>query len=593
MNKRLKNFFLSGQEGVFLYTPNRGKSYLFTKPVRVIRCEKIEEVNRHIDIIAEETKKGLWCAGYISYEASQGILKGLNIKKKNKKEGKEDLLYFGVYKKPLVIKNCTVNFQKEYGFLKGKPNESFSSYLKKFRKIKDYIKNGDVYQVNFCLNFPCCFKGDEISFFSALCAVQEVQYAAFIRFGGKKILSISPELFFEIKNGIITMKPMKGTVLKRKKAGFLNAVEKLKNQKGIAENLMITDMIRNDLGKICKNGSVKVPELFSVEEYSTLFQMTSTVTGELKENIGINDVLRAVFPSGSVTGAPKISAMNIIARLEKQKRGVYTGAIGFAAKGRAVFNVPIRTIEINGTKAQMGVGSGIVYDSKAKEEYKECLGKAFFTEKAGQNFGLIESMLLKDGKIFLPIEHLKRMWNSAKFFGMKIDIHKAEHIIKKTAMRRQKGEYKLRLLYKGGDFSVSCKRLKALPEGKAVVSKRIMDSSDIFLRHKTTLRSEYDNDYKEALKNGYADVIYVNEKGELTEAHSSNIFIKSKGKFYTPPVSCGLLPGTLRNHLLKKQPVKFKVKKILYKEIKTKKNIFLCNSVRGIKRLSLLNLKRA
>jgi len=583
MKTRLIKFFNSEEQGVFLYTPKKGKSYLFTGHVTEIKCVKYKEIGLCLKLARKFTEKGMFCAGYAEYEASYGLLKGLN--KNIHKSG--TLLHFGVYRRPFTIKNCSLKSEAEFGIVKGKESENLSSYKKKFTEIICALKNGDAYQVNLCFRIPYSFKGNPAALFAALCEAQEVKYAAFLRLGNRTIISVSPELFFEIEGRDIKMRPMKGTLLKEQDPGPARAEKKLRDEKGIAENVMITDMLRNDLGKICESGSIRVPKLFSVEEYSTLYQMTSTIRGRLKKGTGIDNVFSALFPSGSVTGAPKVSAMNIINRLEDERRGVYTGAIGFAGKDTAIFNVPIRTIEIKGKTAEMGVGSGIVYDSKAADEYRECMGKAEFVRKAGQGFGLIESMMLKDGRIFLPVEHLKRMWESARFFGMRFNQHEAEHMMKKAALKFNRGVFKLKLLLDKTGLSFECYPVTPLPEGKVMISSRRMESADVFLRHKTTLRHEYDTDYKKTLKAGLADIIYMNEKEELTEAHSSNIFIERNGKYYTPPVSCGLLPGTLRGHLLKRQPETYKEKVLKIKDIEKAGRVFLCNSVRGMREFNL------
>lgn len=526
------------------------------------------------------------------------------------------LFYLAAFRKASLFKSGT---KKEYFAGPVKADTAAEEYAGKFREVRELIRRGEIYQVNECFKLKFDFKGDAYSFFAGLCKRQEAEYAAFVDDGQRRILSISPELFFSISGRHITMKPMKGTVVKGSKLKGQRSRLELHNDKNKAENIMIVDLIRNDLGKICETNSVAAGPLFEVKEYKTLYQMTSTVKGTLKKDTKLMDLLAALFPSGSVTGAPKIRAMQVIKETEKSARGVYTGAIGYIGPKMktAVFNIPIRTVVIdNKGKAEMGIGSGIVHDSDAVSEYEECLGKAKFLFPSLQGHLLIESLLLKNGKYYLLNLHLKRLMKSAAFFGVPVDKDEVKRKLLAFGRKLRNGSCKVRLLVDAkGKIKIeetglppsanlrrtsvpvstgqdTCRgRSRAAPTKarqlrNVATSKIMMDSNDTFLRHKTTNRSVYDAEYAKYLKKGFVDVIFFNERGELTEAHSSNVFIKKNGIYYTPPVSCGLLPGTYREMLLEKGG-KYREKVLYKKDLMSADSIYICNSVRGMREVVL------
>jgi para-aminobenzoate synthetase/4-amino-4-deoxychorismate lyase len=350
------------------------------------------------------------------------------------------------------------------------------------------------------------------------------------------------------------------------------------------KNVMIVDLIRNDLGKICKINSISVPKLFHIEEYETLYQMTSEIRGKLKTK-DFYKIFKALFPSGSVTGAPKIKAMELIKKFENTERKIYTGAIGFITPNKnAVFNIPIRTIVLKNNEGEIGIGSGIVYDSKAKSEYREYLGKAKFLLKTKKHFALIETMrIIKNKGYFLLLQHLSRLLNSCNFFKINCDINKIKNRLLKIKFDN---DYKIRLLvFPDGKFKIEKNIYKENKSNLIDFSNFKTSSKNIFLYHKTTNREIYNKEYKNALKNGLFDVIFINEKDEITEGCISNIFIKVNGVFYTPPVKCGLLPGIYRNYLLNKDNKKYREKILFKKDILNADEIYLCNSVFFLKKV--------
>ncbi|MGB9643484.1 MAG: aminodeoxychorismate synthase component I, partial [Candidatus Ratteibacteria bacterium] len=345
-------------------------------------------------------------------------------------------------------------------------------YSKNIKKIKDYIKKGDTYQVNYTIRSKFNFTGSIYGMYLDLREMQKVPYSAFIRINNQFILSFSPELFFRKTDSLIITRPMKGTIRRGKNSREdENYKEKLKKStKDRAENLMIVDMMRNDLGRICKYGSIVTNPLFHIEEYKTLFQMTSTITGVLKKNMSLSEVIRAIFPSASITGAPKIRTMQIISELEKSPRKVYTGTIGILKPGGSgIFNVAIRTILINGKSGEMGTGGGIVYDSKPEKEYKECQLKASFLISGCKKMKLIETLrwTSKEGYFLLNL-HMKRLCESADFFRFVCDTRKIIKELEKITINfKVEKTYRVRLLLSSdGSFLISYQEIQPIINGK-------------------------------------------------------------------------------------------------------------------------------
>jgi para-aminobenzoate synthetase/4-amino-4-deoxychorismate lyase len=328
---------------------------------------------------------------------------------------------------------------------------------------------------------------------------------------------------------------------------------------------MIVDLLRNDLGKVSITGSVHVSSVFDVEGFETVWQMTSTVESTLRDGTTLSELMQALFPCGSITGAPKIRTMQIIRELERFPRGVYTGAIGLVKPGGdCVFNVAIRTVVIDteSSQATFGVGGGIVIDSTAQREYEECLVKSRFLHSTPVEFQLFESILLENGEYFLLAEHLKRLKDSAEYFGFRYSIDEMNEALPKEEM----GSFKIRLtLWKDGRIETQIGRI-GLPIKSVRLSEEPVDSSDRFLFHKTTRRR------------GGDDLIFWNERGEVTESSIANIVVPIDDELFTPPIECGLLPGVFRNHLLSEGTIKERV--ITIEEFKNAKEFFLINSVR-------------
>jgi para-aminobenzoate synthetase / 4-amino-4-deoxychorismate lyase len=598
-NIPLKQFladFSSQDNFVFLDTNRFDKtnrfSYLFTKPLDVISCYDTDLVERSIKKINRMLDKGYFAAGFVSYEA------GFALEEVFTKNRAYDfpLLWFGIFEKPLVFDNKKVIFTNSdnlsnYDIAGIKPDISEKDYIESIKKIKKYIELGHTYQVNrtFKLNFS--FNGSLDDLYLSLRRKQGVAYSAYLKFQNETILSFSPELFFQKEKSCITVKPMKGTM---NRGRFLaedesNADLLFNCPKNRSENIMILDLLRNDLGRISDTGTVFTKRFFETEKYESLWQMTSTAQGRVKNKTSLLNIFKSLFPSGSVTGAPKIRTMEIIDELEASPRRVYTGAIGFLTpEMNSVFNVAIRTLRINTdkSKGEMGVGSGIVYDSDPKKEYEECLLKARFMSEKPEIFSLIETMLWSPSQGYGLIDlHLGRLKKSAEYFNYR---YSKSHVLKALDNLSKgfdmKQEKRIRLLLdKDGNIELTCQPLqKESGSNLITVSSKRTDPADKWLYFKTTNRLLYDSEYKKYKEKGFFDVVFKNKKNQITEGAISNIFIRKGGVYYTPPIECGVLDGVYRRHMLTEEKLKIQEKILYYEDLLAADCIMLSNAVRGL-----------
>jgi para-aminobenzoate synthetase/4-amino-4-deoxychorismate lyase len=590
-------------------------SRLFVSPQRVLVVHDTAEIPHLFEQIESAVASGHFAAGYFAYECAHAFEPAVAQRPES---SRQPLAWFGIYDR------CHRFDHTRGAFLDGDPpdlgrfqigesarNESIpplhlapvfnrEQYSARIDAIHEWIRAGDVYQLN--LTFPLRGENDTqpADLYLQLRSRQPVEYGAFLHTApGNYHLSFSPELFFQIQqSGVtrrITARPMKGTARRgRTNAEDLILAERLRNDtKNRSENVMIVDLIRNDLGRLCEFGSVQVENLFAVERYPTLWQMTSTVTGNLRRDVGFRDTFRALFPCGSVTGAPKVRAMQLLAQLEEQPREVYTGAIGFFSRERTVFNVAIRTLELNGQSAKMGVGSGIVIDSSAADEYRECLLKAEFLLNATEPFSLVETLLWQGDFPFIEL-HLARLEDSADYFGFACDraaIRAALITLSRSFGDQQPRKVRL-LLDANGIFHLEHEALPAAlpshnaPPVRVCVATKRTDPADRFLYHKTTHRPLYANAFKSASDAGFADVLFLNREDQVTEGAISNLFIEKAARWFTPPVECGLLPGVYRRHLLATRP-EISERILTLHDLETADAIYLANAVRGLRRVTI------
>jgi len=449
---------------------------------------------------------------------------------------------------------------------------SRNEYEAAVARIHDQIAAGDTYQVNYSFPLTSSFSGDPYAWYRSLCLAQGAPYSVYLDLGRFKVLSLSPELFFERRGNHAVARPMKGTIRRgrwlQEDREFADALQQ--STKDRAENVMIVDLLRNDLGKVSVPGSVRVSSLFDVERFETVWQMTSTVESTLRDGTSLVELMTALFPCGSVTGAPKIRTMQIIRELERFPRGAYTGAIGFLRPGGdCVFNVAIRTVVVDTETnvATCGVGGGVVIDSTAEREYEECLVKSRFLRVAPVEFQLFESILLEDGEYFLLDRHVQRLRDSAEYFGFSFREARIRADLERIAADRPLGAWKVRLmLWKDGRVETDVSVVGPVEARRVALATEAVDSSDRFLFHKTTQRAQAEN------------TIFWNERGEITESNIANVVVSIDGELYTPAVECGLLAGTFRNQLLAEGKIKERV--ITIDELQEAKEFFLINSVR-------------
>lgn len=460
-----------------------------------------------------------------------------------------------------------------------------ADYAAQIDHIHGLIESGDTYQVNFTMQMRSRFRGDPLSFFQALYRCQPTDLCAFVDLGDYAVCSGSPELFFEMDKGRVVSRPMKGTAPRglTYRDDLASRDRLLRSAKDRAENVMIVDMIRNDVGRIAPCGEVTVEKLFWAECFPTVWQMTSTVS--CRSSASFPEVLSALFPCSSITGAPKIRTMEIISETETDPRGIYTGAIGLWGPGnRARMNVAIRTavVDKKSETAAYGVGGGIVSDSVAQSEYEECRTKTRILTDFRPEFSLLETMLWRQADGFMLLEyHLERLSESAGYFGFPMDQARLAERLKIESGEFGGTESRVRVLLQAdGSISTEWHALAASRSEPVELrlARRPVDSGNLFLYHKTTNRKVYTEALQEG--GGADDVLLWNERGEVTESTIANVFFESDGILLTPPVSSGLLAGTYRRHLLQSGTA---VERVIHKdEISTFSKLFVANSVRGL-----------
>ncbi|MCX5822220.1 MAG: aminodeoxychorismate synthase component I [Deltaproteobacteria bacterium] len=540
---------------VLIHDPQNRHWMQFTRPRAILQAGTLSDVMPLLTEVQQLVgRDGLYAAGWIGYEAAPAFDSALRTRSATA----FPFACFGIFGPPAILTALPAA-----GHLSGNPtwhpSVSRAEYGAAIARIKNHIAAGDTYQVNYTLRQWSDFREDPWAFFLKTCA--DARYGAFVDAGPYSICSASPELFFSLQGKRIFSKPMKGTAGRGR-----NSAEDRENgrwlyhsEKNRAENVMIVDMVRNDLGRVARYGSVKVPRLFDIEKYPTVLQMTSTV--EARTAASLPEILKALFPCASITGAPKAKTMEIIAAVETTPRNIYTGTIGCYGPGRrAMFNVAIRTtlIDKETSRAEYGVGGGIVWDSTTEEEYEECLTKAriILDPASPTPFDLLETLLwTPEEGFFLMSRHLDRLRDSALYF-----------------------DYPYDLLSRDGAVECQAAPLEP-PTGRPLrvrLAKEAVPSRDPFLFHKTTRRERY-----EKARTSYPDsddVLLYNEKGEVTESCIANVVILRNDRWVTPPVRCGLLNGTYRTELLENGEISEET--VSLSELKKAEKIFLINSVR-------------
>lgn len=532
---------------------------LFAQPVEIVEARTYDEIEPALAKLDAARSAGLHAAGYLAYEAGLAIEDKLAPLRKDVAKAAPPLLWFGLFEgvERIAPDRITECLPDPAGAWAGRPEPRItqSGYEKIFERAQNYIAAGDIYQTN--LTFACDAKlvGNPMAVYAQLRSGSLAGYGGIVWTGAHWLLSLSPELFFSLADGEITARPMKGTAERHDDPAEDAAVrETLKaDPKQRAENLMIVDLLRNDLSREAAPGSVDVPSLFHVETYPTVHQMTSTVQAKLNPGRSAIDLIRAIYPCGSITGAPKIRAMEIISELEAAPRGPYTGSIGWIdPSGNAAFNVAIRTLvlENGASSATLGLGSGIVADSVAGDEWRECLAKGAFVTEGQPRFDLIESMRFDPVEGVAHLEqHLARMRASARTLGFAFDRHAARNELQ-AATFRVKEASKVRMLVSAqGRLAIEVRPIAEMPQEPVpvAIAPRNAVAEDFRLNHKTTARAVY----SDAFVGGETfETLLEDDEGFLTEGCFTNLFVERDGQLLTPPLSRGLLPGVLRETLI-------------------------------------------
>jgi para-aminobenzoate synthetase/4-amino-4-deoxychorismate lyase len=560
---------------------------LFEKPENVLVCERADDVPGLLEDLDHAVQNGFWIGGYLAYEAGVSM-----VETEERMVDTKPLAYpcavFGVFGEPQRLRElppakntCVVGTWQ--------PDITETQYRSALARIKSYLAAGDTYQVNFTFRLNAEFSGAPYTLFHRLCGRQLAAHCAYMEWGPWAICSASPELFLERSGTDLRSRPMKGTACRGRSWSEDCACETgLKaSEKNRAENVMIVDMVRNDLGRVAEPSSINVSELCTIERYPTVLQMVSEVRA--RSSASLSELLKATFPYASITGAPKIRTMQIISELEQSPRGVYTGTVGFMGPDQCgTFNVAIRTAVVDqscGT-VQYGVGGGIVWDSDPEQEWEECMSKARILDTPWPEFRLLETILwAPETGFWLWDLHAERLAGSSRYFGFVFEEDKL-HVELEAAVAGCREPRRVRLLVaRDGTHDIQATELAALPVPyRIALAATAIASENVFLHHKTTCRTAYET--ARAAVEGGDDVLLYNERGEVTETTIANVALEREGVLVTPPLSCGLLAGTCRELLLKQG--RMIEATITVESLSSVRHIWLMNSVRGLWQAELI-----
>ncbi|MFM9851536.1 MAG: aminodeoxychorismate synthase component I [Sphingomonadaceae bacterium] len=525
---------------------------LYTNPVSVITATAPREVAAALAAATAASAAGRHVAGYLAYEAGHALEPRLMPQAR---ASALPLVWLGVFEDFEVIaaEEVPARLPSPAGAYANAPApaRTRAAYDAAFARVQAYIAAGDIYQANLTVPFSVKTAGHPLALYAGLRARAKAGYGGVIWTGTDWLLSLSPELFFAVQGGRVTTRPMKGTAARGHGLDDTASIASIQSDpKQRAENLMIVDLLRNDLSRVAEPGSVKTPSLFQVETYPTVHQMTSTVTATLRKDAGAVDIIKAVFPCGSITGAPKIRAMEVISEVEPHPRGPYTGSIGrIDPGGDAAFNVAIRTLHLAAgeTTATLGLGGGIVADSAVGSEWAEMEAKGAFVADR-RCFDLIETMRFDPASgIALLDRHIDRIGTSARALGFPFDRHGARNELQAATFRIDMPRRVRLLLSKSGRIAVEISALPSVPDAPVDVPivPLTVDAHDFRLRHKTSDRAFYT-----AARGRWFEVALHDAEGFITEGSFTSIFVKRGGKLLTPPLARGLLPGVLREELI-------------------------------------------
>jgi para-aminobenzoate synthetase/4-amino-4-deoxychorismate lyase len=567
--------------------PNDGERFrpVFAEPLELLVAGSAAEVPQLLARVEAHARAGCWAVGFVAYEAAGAFDAALAAH--DPVAGLPPAM-FAVYRGTAPAARRRADWMcGAWRDISGR-ERCYADVA----SIRKGIADGDFYQVNYTTRLRAPFRGDSLAFFDALRASQSNAWCAYLDFGRWQICSVSPELFFHWQDDdgtgrALISRPMKGTAARSDdpQKDSAAAVRLRQSAKECAENVMIVDLIRNDLSRVARLGTVAVPELFTIESWPTVWQMTSTVACRSRDGATLSDVFAAAFPCGSVTGAPKAAAMAAIARLETAPRGIYCGAIGIVKPGgEAVFSVGIRTAVVDTQRgiAECGIGSGIVADSTAAAEYAEWQSKRIFLDRACPEYELLETLRLHRGRYWLRRGHMARLERSACALGFAFDRELVAGALAAAADRHRTGDWRVRLcLSIDGAARVEVFPLEPWPamatSATVAVAASPVGSANPWLAHKTTRRRLYES--LAVAKEGIFDTLLHNERGELTEFTRGNLVVELDGRLVTPPLACGLLPGVYRHILLARNRISEQI--VTLGDIEQATALWFVNSVRG------------
>lgn len=558
-----------------------GERYTFTQPIKELKTRDLSEVADLLAQVESYQEQGYYVVGYVSYEAAPAFEEKLAVHKAPLLA--EYLLYFTVHDR---VETSPIPLTYEEVDLPSKWQEETSTenYEKAIAQIHHHLRQGDTYQVNYTVQLKQDLSANPFAIYNRMVVEQEAGYNAYVEHDEMAVISMSPELFFEQNDRELTTRPMKGTTQRGvtnqedlEQASWLE-----QDPKNRSENMMIVDLLRNDMNRISEVGSEHVERLCQVEQYSTVWQMTSTIKSQLRPDVDLVEIFRSLFPCGSITGAPKIATMEIIKNLEPQPRGVYCGTIGLLLpNGRRIFNVAIRTIQLHQGKAIYGVGGGITWDSTWESEYREVHQKAAVLYRKQARFQLITTGKISQKNLLFEEQHLERLTKASRYFAYPFNPEELRQKIEKECQVCDANQdYRLRIiLSKSGEIELSSQILTPLSPSfcQAQLCLQEADLNQAFTYFKTTNRPH--------LSLGEQEIIYHNATGELLETSIGNLVLKINGKLYTPPTSLGILPGIYRQHLLERGLVDEKV--LTLKDLAQAEAIYGCNAVRGLYELEV------
>lgn len=553
-----------------------GLRHLFTKPIKELKTRNLDQVEALLREVEAYQEQGFYAVGYVSYEAAPAFEKKFAVHPAPLIG--EYLLYFTIHEEVE-----TLPFPEDYEAVdlpaNWKEEVEAPAYQEAIETIHHHIRQGDTYQVNYTVQLSQELKSDPLAIYNRLVVEQKAHYNAFIQHDDVSILSISPELFFEQDDRLLTTRPMKGTTRRGltnqadlKEAAWLEA-----DPKNRAENMMIVDLLRNDMNRISEIGSEQVTRLCQVEQYSTVWQMTSTIESRLRPEVDLVQTFQALFPCGSITGAPKISTMEIIQQTEIAPRGVYCGTIGILLpRGKRIFNVAIRTLQMQGGKAIYGVGGGITWDSKWEGEYQETKQKSAVLYRQDPCFDLLTTGRIYQGQLTFLEQHLTRLREASRYFAYPFDEPKLlKELQEQLAHVDPNLDYRCRIaLQKNGTAQLEITELTDLPTNylQAQLTEQKLDLATPFTYFKTSQRDH--------LSQSDHEQIFHLPDGTLLETTIGNLVLEIEGQLYTPPAHLPLLDGIYRRHLLETQQVEEKL--LTLNDLTDADHIYACNALRGL-----------